>query len=572
MANKINSLLSKKGWSGEEVGRAAIKHLIEEYVALTNPGQKPSLSIEDIERLRDSIKNEYDGRMFNRYMGILRLISDVVQLNQSYEQQFYNGFYRLVAEVNRSTLAATTYNKIFSAPMIMTQAQYDNYYELAKKHKTEIMETPAGLFFQVINYYSGVYSDIEDKPTMPKDLEPIAEAMKSKPFKNKEVFAEIAKANGDGYYLFEDGTRSDELTDEEYQAKLKETQKDMSILYMDKDSEEFIDEYIRLREKQLKKRKKGMTAEDIANETEEHPTMEWIWETDLTDDITEWDIVWGDYSNATSEVFYFNCGDELVEGYELFKETFPELSAAIIKHLSGKDKKIKSLFTGKHSPDDELISWGELAELNILNYVSLTTPDEGDIRDEYNEGRPEHECTRSFSIAILKNVKYIDKVCDDLGGYVNPLFAAQHNLIEQLNAPISDIYRTALIEPALKQLFANHFIISTIGNVYDFPEMSALLPAIEVYKARINAVNGLISMWYDSVKDNEKMANAVIEGAQLIELKDLQPTEEAKEKAVNYLRESTKMGGGKITNQSYNDLLNILLSDETGGEGAADDE
>ena len=37
MANKINNLLSKSGWSGEEVGRAAVKHVIEEYISFKDP-------------------------------------------------------------------------------------------------------------------------------------------------------------------------------------------------------------------------------------------------------------------------------------------------------------------------------------------------------------------------------------------------------------------------------------------------------------------------------------------------------------------------------------------------------
>lgn len=569
MANKINSLLSKKGWSGEEVGRAAVKHLIEQYIAITDPSKKPSLEIKDIERLRDSIKNEYDGRMFNRYIEIVHFISDIMQLSQSFEQQFYNGFYRLLAEVNRATLAATTYRQTSTAPMILTQAQYDNYYEAARKEKIEIMETPAGLFFQTLNYYSGAYSDIEKKPVMPKELKPIAEAMKTKPFKNKELFAEIAKANGDGYYLFEDGTRSDEMTEEEYQAKLKEARKETSILEMEEDSEEYLDEYIRIRKMQYEKRREGKDVYDIEREPIYDADMKWIDETELPENITEWDIVFGDYSDATSEAFYYDYGDDLAEGYNLFVKTFPELSAAVIEYLSSKDKKIKSLFTGKHNPDDELISWGELAELKLLNYPNLTTPDESDIRDIYNEERPEHERTRSFFIAILKDGKFTDKFCEDYG-FINPLFRANYNLVNQLNEPISDVYRVKLIEPALKQLYAYHFIISTISDVYDFPEMSVLLPDIETYEARIKAANGLITILYDAVKYDEKKVDAVINGSQLIDLDELRPTEEAKQKAIDKLRDTTKTsGGGKITNQTLNELLDILVFS---GEGAADDE
>lgn len=567
MANKINNLLSKSGWSGEEVGRAAVKHVIEEYISFKDPSFKPSLSIGDIERLRDSIKSEYDAKTYNRYIGIVNLVSDVMNLSQSYVQQFYNGYYRLIANLNIATLAATTYRQLFAAPMIMTQAQYDEYYNKAQKELSEIGETPAGLFFHTISYFGGDYGGKDETPAMPKELQEIAEKMKTMPFTNKELYAKLAEAAGIGYHVFEDGTRSDELSDKEYEDKLIATNKDFSILNMESGSDEFYEEYFQLREKQYRKRKAGMSVYDI--EREPVNNINWVCDTELPEELTQWDIVFGEFCNATGEVFYYCCGDELVEGFNAFKKEFPELSAAIIKYLSKTDKKIAALYKGEHRADSELISWGELASLNILNYSDMITPGEDSIRDQYNEGRPENETTRSFSIAIIKEGKYSNSYCKD-NVYDNPLFAANERLITQLNDPISDDFRTKLIEPALKQLYAYHFILATVGEMYSFPEMAQILPNIEEFEEKIMGANCLITLLYDAVKHDEKKSTAVIEGAQLIELEDLRISEANKAKALDKLRESSAWGGkAKIDNQTLRELLEILLSD---GEGAEDND
>lgn len=567
MANKINNLLSKSGWSGEEIGRAAVKHVIEEYISFKDPEYKTSLSIQDIERLRDSIKNDYDAKVYNRYIGIVNLISEAMNLSQSYIQQFHNGYFRLIANLNIATLAATTYKELAYMPMIMTQAKYDEYYANAQKELSEIGETPAGLFFHAISYFGGSYGGIDEAPAMPKEIEEIAEKMKTMPFTNAELYAQLAEAAGIGYHVFEDGTRSDELSEQEYEKKLIATNKDFAMLGLKEGSEEFYEEFFQVLEKQYRKRKAGMSVYEI--ERAPVNSVQWIKNTDMPETLTQWDIIFGEFCEATAEVFYYNWGEDLEKGFDSFKKEFPELSEAVIKYLSKTNKKIAALFTGKHGASEELITWGELAALNVLNYSDMIIPGEDSIRDQYNESRPDNERTASFSIAIIKEGRFANSFVEN-NEFKNPIFDAKARLTNQLNEPISDDFRTMLIEPALKQLYAFHFILTTVGEIYDFPEISNIAPNITEFEEKIMGANALITLLYNAVKNDEKKSEVVIDGAQLIDLNELRIPEENKAKALDKLRASSAYGSKvKIDNQTLRELLDILYSDR---EGAAEND
>jgi hypothetical protein len=54
MARDIKSLLSKKGWTGEEVGKAVIASLINDAEQGSKP-HNPLFSQADLERMEDSL-------------------------------------------------------------------------------------------------------------------------------------------------------------------------------------------------------------------------------------------------------------------------------------------------------------------------------------------------------------------------------------------------------------------------------------------------------------------------------------------------------------------------------------
>ena len=70
MAKNIDSLLNKKGWTGEEVGKALIASLIHDIRHQSEPDFQPLFSPSDFEKMENSLKSDRDYTVYGVYRPI----------------------------------------------------------------------------------------------------------------------------------------------------------------------------------------------------------------------------------------------------------------------------------------------------------------------------------------------------------------------------------------------------------------------------------------------------------------------------------------------------------------------
>ena len=95
MANSIKSLLSKKGWTGKEVGKALIASLLND---IRYQGQEHELLFTqaDFDKMESSLSTDRDYLAYGVYRDIYSSIVDTYNRGQRLYQQLYNGYYRYV--------------------------------------------------------------------------------------------------------------------------------------------------------------------------------------------------------------------------------------------------------------------------------------------------------------------------------------------------------------------------------------------------------------------------------------------------------------------------------------------
>ena len=127
MANSLDAILKKKGWTGEEVGKVLIYSLIDNYKQTLsgNPDAKPILSDSQMRNMISSIKSPEQGRIYNRYVELNNWLQKYFSIAMHNYQQAKETLARLCITINTAHAAEENYRYIENLPAIMTQKQYD---------------------------------------------------------------------------------------------------------------------------------------------------------------------------------------------------------------------------------------------------------------------------------------------------------------------------------------------------------------------------------------------------------------------------------------------------------------
>jgi len=97
--NQIKSLLSKKGWTGEEVGKLLIASMLNDIKQQGQGENTPLFSQADFEKMESSLNSDFDYLSYGVYRELYSSIIDSFNRGQGLCQQFYNGFSRLFCGV-----------------------------------------------------------------------------------------------------------------------------------------------------------------------------------------------------------------------------------------------------------------------------------------------------------------------------------------------------------------------------------------------------------------------------------------------------------------------------------------
>lgn len=625
MAKNIDSLLKKKGWTGEEVGKALIASTIHDVKHQSEPDFKPLFSPADFEKMENSLNSDRDYTVYGVYRDLYSSIIDAYNRGQGLFQQFYNGYSRYSNTMYMCQQSDEALKRSESYPLIMTQSQYNRYKEQAEKRLKGLQESFSSLLFYVLEKF------VQTPEEAPEHIRTLIEATKEEPATNQRILGAYNEDYGQGYYQLPDGRRSDKMSSEEWKNALKElflkthsltingepaTAEEtyqhyseqrllktyhlfytgiegIKALYKEVTGEEMdgvdaVEEArlmealedmlgvsLKSREEQRRKEKaeaplyplQGLLA-GLIDGTSERAT-EWHYYEEAPD-LTKYDILTDcleRYSGAVDDDI--DAKAQLKE----FKADYPALFSAMEAYIKEAVPALQSLKPAQYFK--EVISWGELAELDIIGYKGLTEADEGQVSEELAEDESiSYTKSRRYwrkGIAIIQNPR--EWQVDENGDYIEEadpiaVFTSLDSIAEDEQKQIElDAYQNNLFKPALRFLYAFNALMKIIGAVYDIEDMEALQLSTRTFESQLTSFNNLVYIFYADVygdKAEKTRKRAIIKEFFLpVDIEELKPTKEAIDAVTAELTELGYTTKARKKLKNFDRYIALLM-----GEGA----
>lgn len=215
MAN-IKKLLNKKGWTGQELGIIEVTNMAVMYKQqVTGEPVKPIVTAEQFQKMVNTIESPAQGNIYNGYLSIHDWISLNYNIAQSNMQRAQLRYKTLLLHIVMAEMAEDTYDYIADLPLIMTEKQYN---EEVNKRREEWLSGKAdsvlNLIYRAIEYYIEL---LTAEPKKANPLKPIRKKYLAAAVTSPIILSRYNEATDNGYYILEDGRRSDQMTEEEWQ-------------------------------------------------------------------------------------------------------------------------------------------------------------------------------------------------------------------------------------------------------------------------------------------------------------------------------------------------------------------
>ena len=519
----IKRLLNKKGWTGEEVGKAIILNLIHDYKQAMQGIERPTelFTQTQINTMISSITDRAQGQLFNRYVGLNNWISQNHAIATARYEQVRGEINRLLLIISTATAAEDEYKYIEQLPAIMTQKQYDEIRawkieeQLAGGNGTD--DIGHGVFNMLELAIEHFVRLLQTEPRNANPLKIIKKKYQAAPVKSQRILSRYNEVMGEGYYTLPDGRRSDQMTNEEWQEALftpemKEALNSPQIsdiamarilnrarIIFDGGTEEAADV-----EQKKREAEKGYLV-----------PCEWHTYKEPPKDLTKWEII---ETGGLHEYYPALAGEDYgtyTEQVEDFKQEFPELFTAVITEID------KTFFKGKSGIaglplekwEDTVYTWRELYNINFFGfraYIEADTNIFGDNRRAILNG-----------IAILRPSDLLNESprIDKRGYYTEPehknAFSSAAGL-EQFT-PLNDedyLSNIEQLESSRKIVENNYYFllgydkaIELIAGYINLPEFCIFKINASPVLARIEALNDLIFMLYKRITDTDYLDN-----------------------------------------------------------------
>lgn len=608
MANSIKSLLSKKGWTGEEVGKALIASLLND---IRYQGQEHELLFTqaDFDKMESSLSTDRDYLAYGVYRDIYNSIVDTYNRGLGLYQQFYNGYYRYVMHLQGAMKADNALKQAEYYPLIMTEEQYRKAERETVEEKKRFGESFYSLVFTLLEYFLNA---LDNGEKVPADIAKAIEATKKEPAKGHALYSRYNELMGEGYYSLPDGRRSDQMTSEEWQKALEElylSSHKLTINGRPATAEETVKHYNGNRllkgwelffrgADAIKEAYRERTGRDLpeADEqeileelesvlegigkapynplrsslyelyTEETPT-EWHTYTDAPEGLTAYDLL----DLITDSSGYAETDEK--EHLKTFKTEYKALYTALEAYIKEKVPR-----AGQLKPSQlykEFIGWGELAEHKIGGFESLLATNTREIIEYLGrQGLKFADRKRAMfrGIAIIQQPEsYQLTESGDYKEATNPLSGLDSidNIAEdnQKRIEIEELQHHLFI-PALSYLYAYNALIELIGAVYDIDGIEVAKVDTSYFESQLEGFNGLLYNFYYTVDgDKEEKARKrelIKEVFSPVYAEDYKPTAEA---IATVKEELSKLGISSTARKKLKDFES-LIAELDNGEGA----
>ena len=577
MANNIKSLLAKKGWTGEEVGKALIASLLHD---IKNQGKEyePLFTQADFDKMENSLSTDRDYLAYGVYRDIYSSLVDTFNRGQGLYQQFYNGYYRYLMELNGAMQADHALADSENFPLIMTQAQYERLTAKTLEYKKTFGESFYSLLFNLLEDYLEAL-EAGNTDAIPASILQAIETTKKEPAKDQPILRSYNELYGDGYYQLPDGRRSDKLSKEEWENALKEkfleTHK-LTVNGVEADAEQTARHFngnrllrgyelffngadaIRAEYKKLtgKELPEG-SEQSILAELEEiisgiggssqkdalktalgelygvtSVEAEWHYYTELPEGLTQFDLL-----DLIVDVSRYGETDEKAHLRD-FKKYFPALYEALEAYIKEAVPEAKSLKPAQRYK--QFVGWGTLAERNIGNYETLLTVSDTDIIQYLQRNGLSFADNRRAvlkGIAVIKNPHSFQ--VDAEGNYKEEhsplLWLDDLDSIAKNTEKCIEIesFRNDLFIPALRYIYCYNSFLELLADCYDIDGIEVAKLETAYFESQLTALNNLIySLYFTIYGDAEEKARKrklIKDIFQPVDAEELKPTEEAKQ-------------------------------------------
>lgn len=601
----VNRLMKKRGWTGEEAGKALILNLTDNYKHVLS-GERdapPLFSSAQLKRMIESFRgSNSDIEAYNRYINLQNWIMQYQAVANANLQRFQSCFQQIMSVHNAAESAENEYRYIEQLPRIMTAKQYE---ELKARRIEETLD-PDGdgtdaigdnipaLILRLTQYYA---RELEAHPKQANPLKAIKKLYTGKPVKDKGTIAAYNKEAGIGYHTLPDGTRSDEVTPEEWKAKLLHYSPDLQRIQAEAE-EGYSGAPGSLAYERMTKKARAAHMGEPAPE-EGRSAAVWHISEEAPEGLNKWDIIAFD---AEEETFFGDlypaafAGEgeeaEALEQAEAFRKEYPELVEAILKALdamgytAGEGKKAKPLSA---LPLQEwyttVFSWRDLYNGDFPGFRAWVESDLNVF------GQDKRALMNGIAILrpsdVLRNPigGRLSAAIDGSGYYQEPdgekLFSNMFSLDAYTPANPEHGERILEVEETREALEQSLAFILGYDEALELIAKEIDIPDFTIFKAnagrsleRVEALNGLFDLLYTHIdeidyRDKERKAaklQALRDVFYPIRTEELKPSEKQKQKAAGMLEKLEAFGDSKTGTSPGWDFLATLTGMEGGAE------
>lgn len=483
----VKKILRKRKWTGREVGIIELTNLSVVFdQILRGKEQKPVVSDDDIQEMKNSLTDAHDIAVYNQYIAVHKWLSMHFYMMQT---QFVQAAWQaetLEHMTLEAYIAESANEYMEKLPAIMTGKQYEDfkasriedYFKDADGN--ERMATAYDLILDATLYYLHL---MEDNPEAANPLKAVKKKYLEQPIKSEYILTNWNDVMENGYYTLPDGRRSDEMEPEEWE---KVTANTMTFDDIAKEHAQLI----------FNGEFDGKSQEEVFEEKRKIfnkgtvPT-EWHPYTEQPEGLTKWDVVGGYLLD-----FYGIDENPSLELMKDFKKEFSTLVTAITKDID------KRYFKGRKGlyklPVEDWtgfrVSMRELYELDFY-----------DTREK--AGGREHLLDGSWravsnGVAILRQEDKDAHNINDAGYYVEPKISdtlSPYTLDNYL--PESEIYASTAeaIESAHSILLSSYLYLTGYNYVMDRVALFYDVPELHIFKIEMGEIHALIKAYNGGV-------------------------------------------------------------------------
>lgn len=602
-------LLNKKGWTGRELGILELSNMAIIFrQVLSGEPQKPIVEKSQFQKMLNSITDRAQGAIYNGYISIHEWLSIRYNIAQTQLQQAQLQYRTLAAYITDAIFAEDVYSYIEQLPAIMTEKQYKDAIEAGRhrwlygdgEEKEERADSLPALIERGILYYT---KQLQQAPAKPNPLKAIRKKYINQPVKSKLVLECYNEVMGEGYYTLQDGRRSDQMTDEEWQAAITtpSMQKALTEMRAEDGSGQTLSK--KIAQQRIINRARVIFNSGTEQDADEAQSKrdyelavpcEWHYYEEPPQDLTKWDIIetglWEFYGllfcgmEGGTEEYQEELQDFLAE----FKDAVNAIAADLEKHyLKGKDPlrplpiEGEATFTSiANTPLEDwgatVFSWEDLYKHNVYGFKDEAEKDttifDGNYRAVFN------------GIAIIRASDLLGRSprIDEKGYYVEPSIRPRlSNFTLEAFFPEAEDYadNVEIVEDARRVIKESYYhlkgynlSLDMISRYYDVPELTVFKMPIDGIEDKMEAFNNLVPLLYRRIKDlhygdkelQERKLQVLKDLFQPIDYKALTIPKENIEKAER-LFEDFKAFKPEHSDRFFNLLCTLPEEDEEGG-------